>query len=69
MLDAEGKVAIAGAFNDPCDGAIFLFNADKITKEEIEAFARSDPYMTAGLIKEFSVCEYMGVVGSMLSKL
>lgn len=27
-MSASGKCALGGAFNDPCDGAIVLFNAD-----------------------------------------
>eukprot|EP00617_Octactis_speculum_P027973 CAMPEP_0185748804 /NCGR_PEP_ID=MMETSP1174-20130828/7512_1 /TAXON_ID=35687 /ORGANISM="Dictyocha speculum, Strain CCMP1381" /LENGTH=120 /DNA_ID=CAMNT_0028424645 /DNA_START=59 /DNA_END=421 /DNA_ORIENTATION=+ len=66
-METKGKVALAGAFNEPCDGAVFLFDSEKTTKAEIEAFAENDPYVTAGLVTKWDVCEYMGVVGYLQS--
>lgn len=58
------KVALGGAFNDPCDGAVILFDAS-CTKDEISDFASSDPYVVNGLVSEWSVSEYMAVVGDL----
>eukprot|EP00039_Didymoeca_costata_P020565 m.341687 g.341687 ORF g.341687 m.341687 type:complete len:137 (+) comp20355_c0_seq1:130-540(+) len=65
-LDAAGKVAISGAFNEPCDGALFLFHEGTITQDEIKEFAKTDPYVVNGLVTSWQVSEYMGVRGSML---
>mmetsp|Transcript_77767 Transcript_77767/g.210254 ORF Transcript_77767/g.210254 Transcript_77767/m.210254 type:complete len:131 (+) Transcript_77767:72-464(+) len=63
-LEDDGLVFMAGAFNEPCDGAIFFFNAERITKEEILAFAKADPYVVNGLVTKHDVCDYMAVVGT-----
>jgi uncharacterized protein len=44
-----GRIALAGALGDPPSGAAFVF-ADGVPPEEIEAFARTDPYVEAGLV-------------------
>mmetsp|Transcript_991 Transcript_991/g.1412 ORF Transcript_991/g.1412 Transcript_991/m.1412 type:complete len:130 (+) Transcript_991:2682-3071(+) len=60
-----GKCVLGGAFNDPCDGAVVLFDSSTTTKEEIEAFANVDPYVVNNLVPSWSVSEYMAVVGSL----
>ena len=42
-MDKLGKVALGGAFNEPCGGAVILFNADACSTEEIRDFALGDP--------------------------
>ena len=61
----KGTVALAGAFNEPCDGAVILFHSDACSKADVEDFARRDPYVTNGLVPEWSVSEYMAVTGSL----
>eukprot|EP00632_Arachnochrysis_sp_CCMP2950_P012136 CAMPEP_0185694194 /NCGR_PEP_ID=MMETSP1164-20130828/3740_1 /TAXON_ID=1104430 /ORGANISM="Chrysoreinhardia sp, Strain CCMP2950" /LENGTH=71 /DNA_ID=CAMNT_0028361025 /DNA_START=193 /DNA_END=408 /DNA_ORIENTATION=- len=61
----EGKCALGGAFNEPCDGAVVLFDQAACTRAEVEAFARSDPYVLEGLVPEWSVSEYVAVVGTL----
>src|SRR6266511_3769158 len=41
-LHAAGKLVLAGAFDPPTDGALFVFKVDSAA--EVEAFVRSDPY-------------------------
>jgi uncharacterized protein len=43
-----GRVAMAGALGDPPHGAAIVFR--DVPPDEIEAFAASDPYVTAGLV-------------------
>ena len=64
-MNEQGKVALGGAFNDPCDGAVILFHSTTCTKQEVIEFAKVDPYVTAGLVTQWSVSEYMAVVGSL----
>jgi uncharacterized protein len=45
-----GRIVMAGALGDPVSGAAIVF-ADGVGREEIEAFASSDPYVQAGLVK------------------
>lgn len=61
----EGKCSLGGAFNEPCDGAVVLFDYKQCTKAEVEEFARSDPYVVNGLVPEWTVSEYVAVVGSL----
>ena len=65
--EAEGKIALGGAFNDPCDGALVLFH-EHVGEQEINSFAEGDPYVTAGLVTDWSVSEYMAVAGSLVDK-
>jgi uncharacterized protein YciI len=43
-----GRVTMAGALGNPPHGAAIVFKG--VEPEEIEAFADSDPYVTAGLV-------------------
>jgi uncharacterized protein YciI len=49
----EGHVVLAGALGDPPTGAAFVFRG--IGPDSIEAFVRDDPYMKAGLVKDWRV--------------
>ena len=62
---ARGEIALAGAFNAPADGAVFLFDASKCTKQDVELFAATDPYVENGLVPKWDVCEYMAVAGTL----
>jgi len=56
LLRAErdaGRVVMAGAVGDPVHGAMFVFRG--VDPEQVEAFARQDPYMEAGLITAWRV--------------
>jgi uncharacterized protein YciI len=43
-----GRVTMAGALGDPPHGAAIVFRG--VGRDEIEAFARADPYVEAGLV-------------------
>lgn len=60
-LDA-GKLVMAGAAGDPVEGAVFIWK--NATKDEIEEFVRTDPYVVNGLVPEHSIKPYAVVVGS-----
>ena len=58
---ARGELILAGALADPVDGAVLLFaGADKSVAED---FAKTDPYVTNGLITAWRVREWTTVVG------
>lgn len=52
-LRAAGRLIVAGAFGDPPAGAIIGFRG--LTSEEVEAWADTDPYVTAGVVVERTV--------------
>jgi uncharacterized protein len=52
-LRAADRLLIAGALGDPPTGAAFGFKG--LTREEVEAWADTDPYVTNGLVVERSV--------------
>jgi uncharacterized protein len=57
----RGELVLGGALANPVDGAVLLFKAD--SSEVAENFARSDPYVTSGLVKRWYVREWTTVVG------
>jgi len=57
----RGEVVMAGAVGATPDGAIIIFRAE--TPEVAEAFVRSDPYVTNGLIVTWRVQPWNVVVG------
>ena len=55
-----GELVLAGALADPVDGAVLVFrDADKA-----EAFAKSDPYVSNGLVRKWRVREWTTVIGT-----
>jgi hypothetical protein len=48
-----GRVVMAGALGDPPHGAVIVFG--EVDPAVIEAFARSDPYVEAGLVTAWRV--------------
>lgn len=58
---ARGELVLAGALQDPVDGALFLFRGEG--PEAAEAFARADPYVKNGLIARWRVREWTTVAG------
>jgi uncharacterized protein len=59
---AGGELLLGGAFADPVDGAVLLFSAP--AKDLVEEFARIDPYVTGGLVTEWTVREWTTVLGA-----
>jgi len=60
FLDADSLV-MAGALDDPPDGAVLVFRGD--TPDAAEEFVRNDPYVKNGLITELSVRPWNVVTG------
>lgn len=58
---ARGELVLGGAFANPVDGAVLLFQGD--SPSVAEAFARTDPYVQNGLVTRWWVREWTTVVG------
>ncbi len=58
----RGELVLGGALTNPVDGAVLLFRGE--SAEVAENFARTDPYVLNGLIKEWRVREWTTVVGA-----
>jgi uncharacterized protein YciI len=57
----RGALIIAGPLADPTDGAVLMFRGESASVAE--DFARSDPYVTNGLVARWRVREWKTVVG------
>lgn len=58
---ARGELFMGGALAEPADSAILIFKAE--SPAVAETFARNDPYVKAGLIKEWSVRPWIVAIG------
>ncbi len=58
---AAGRVVLAGAFGEPPVGAALVFTG--VDVEHVDAFARADPYVRAGLVRAWRMEPYNVVVG------
>jgi uncharacterized protein YciI len=58
---AREELFMGGALADPADTAILVFRGE--SPAVAEEFARNDPYVKAGLIKEWSVRPWTVVIG------
>ena len=56
-----GNLVLAGAFDESADGAALIFKGETI--KAAEEFAKNDPYVKNGLIKEWKVRELKVVIG------
>jgi uncharacterized protein YciI len=56
-----GELVMGGALADPADGAVLVFRGDG--PQAAEAFAKNDPYVKNGLIREWSVRPWTVVIG------
>lgn len=59
---ARGELVLGGAVGDPVEGAVLLFTGD--SPSVAEGFARSDPYVTNGLVTRWRVRPWSTVVGA-----
>lgn len=59
---ARGELVLGGAFANPVDGAVLLFQCDSAAP--VEAFAKADPYVVNGLVVNWRVREWTTVVGA-----
>ena len=58
---ARGELVLGGALTDPVDQAVLVF---KSTGPKVaEAFAKSDPYVLNGCVKQWRVRKWMTVIG------
>jgi uncharacterized protein len=57
----RGELMLGGALADPVDGAVLLFKGD--SPEVAASFARTDPYVTGGVVKRWHVRGWTTVVG------
>jgi uncharacterized protein YciI len=57
----RSELIVAGALADPIDGAVLMFRGDDASVAE--DFARTDPYVTNGLVTGWRVREWTTVVG------
>jgi uncharacterized protein YciI len=58
---ARGDLVLGGAFANPIDGALLLFRGASPAAAEV--FAKTDPYVTNGVITRWHVREWTTVVG------
>ena len=49
----SGEVILAGALGDPPHGAALVFQG--VSPERMEEFAREDPYVRAGLVRDWRI--------------
>ncbi len=59
---ARGELVLGGAFANPVDGAVLLFQGD--SPAVAEKFAKSDPYVLNGLVTKWRVREWTTVIGA-----
>ena len=57
----RGELFLGGAFANPADGAVIVFEGD--SPVIAESFAQSDPYVQNGLVTAWRVREWTTVVG------
>jgi uncharacterized protein YciI len=60
---AAGDLVLGGALTDPADGAVVLFKGTSASVAE--EFAKSDPYVTNGLVTGWRVREWNTVAGEL----
>lgn len=58
---ARGELVLGGAFANPIDGAVLLFQGN--SPAVAEDFAKTDPYVINGLVAKWRVREWTTVVG------
>lgn len=59
----RGELVLGGAFANPVDGAVLLFEGG--SSEPAERFANADPYVRNGLVTRWYVREWTTVVGEL----
>ena len=60
---SRGELVVAGALADPPDGAVLMFQGEDASRAE--AFARADPYVANGLVRQWHVREWTTVIGKL----
>lgn len=57
----RGELIMGGAFSEPSDGALLIFKVDN--PEVVIEFAKTDPYVINGLIRDWNVRGWNVVIG------
>jgi len=58
----NGSLIMGGALNDPADSAMLIFKGE--SPQVATEFAKNDPYVKNGLIKEWQVRPWLVVIGN-----
>jgi uncharacterized protein YciI len=61
----RGELVLGGAYSDPADGAVLLFECE--SEAVPQEFARNDPYVRAGLVTRWWIRRWTTVVGDRAS--
>jgi uncharacterized protein len=56
----RGELLLAGALTNPVDGAVLAFAGH--SREAVEAFAKTDPYVVNGLVTAWRIREWSTIV-------
>ncbi|MCU0233028.1 MAG: YciI-like protein [Thermoanaerobaculales bacterium] len=56
----RGELLMAGAFDDPLDGAVLVFSGERAV---VESFLAADPYVANGLVTSWRVRAWQVGVG------
>jgi uncharacterized protein len=59
---ASGELLLGGALDNPLDTGLLVFRATDA--EVVEAFVRSDPYVTQGLVMRWTIRPWNVVIGA-----
>lgn len=59
--NANGDLLLGGALSEPADTAILMFRGE--TSAVAEQFAKTDPYVLNGLVKQWRVRQWTTVLG------
>jgi uncharacterized protein YciI len=57
----RGELVMAGAFDDPADGAALVWATED--PSVVEAFVQADPYVREGLVKRHRIRRWNVVIG------
>jgi uncharacterized protein YciI len=57
----RGELLLGGAYSDPVDTALLIFQGK--SREVAEEFAQADPYVLNGLVERWVVREWTVVIG------
>lgn len=60
-MNESGELVLAGAYDDPPDGAALVFRTDDPSK--IEEFVNADPYVKNGLVRSWRIRKWNVVIG------
>jgi uncharacterized protein YciI len=59
--EGRGELVLAGAFAEPADQSVLIFQGD--SPDAAEHFAQADPYVKNGLVKSWRVRPWTTVIG------